>query len=105
MADVEDLVEAVFDIEDIVEEIADPEDLIEDIVANPLMVLFAFTAALAGGGLALALFTHTRSAGTGVRVGRSAGASYAVECCRFDRVYRRVPVRADGHPLGHISET
>ena len=53
MADVEDLVEAVFDIEDIVEEIADPEDLIEDIVANPLMVLFAFTAALAGGVLLL----------------------------------------------------
>jgi len=48
MTDVEDIVEAVFDIEDIVEEIADPEDLIEDVVANPLMVLFAFTAALAG---------------------------------------------------------
>lgn len=48
MADVEDLVEAVFDIEDIVEEVADPEDLVEDFDANPLMVLFAFTAALAG---------------------------------------------------------
>jgi len=48
MTDVEDLVEAIVDIEDIVEEIADPEDLIEDFVANPLMILFAFTAALAG---------------------------------------------------------
>ncbi|EMA09549.1 hypothetical protein SAMN05443574_1391 [Haloarcula vallismortis] len=48
MTDVEDLVEAVVDIEDIVEEIADPDDLIEDFVANPLMILFAFTAALAG---------------------------------------------------------
>lgn len=48
MADIDDLVEAVSDIEDIVEEVADPEDLIEDFVVNPLMVLFAFTAALAG---------------------------------------------------------
>lgn len=48
MADIEDLAEAVFDIEDIVEEIADPEDLIEDFIANPLMILFAFIAALAG---------------------------------------------------------
>lgn len=48
MADAEDLVEAVFDIEDIVEEVADPEDLVEDFFINPLMVLFAFTAALAG---------------------------------------------------------
>lgn len=48
MADIEDLLEAVFDIEDIVEEVADPEDLIEDFEANPPMVLFAFAAALAG---------------------------------------------------------
>lgn len=48
MTDVEDLAEAIIDIEDIVEEIADPDDLIEDFVANPLMILFAFTAALAG---------------------------------------------------------
>lgn len=48
MTDVEDIVEAVFDIEDIVEEVADPEDLIEDFIANPLMILFAFTAVLAG---------------------------------------------------------
>jgi len=46
MTDVEDLVEAVFDIEDIVEEVTDPEDLIEDFIANPLMILFAFIAAL-----------------------------------------------------------
>lgn len=48
MTDAEDLVEAVFDIEDIIEEVADPEDLIEDFITNPLMVLFAFIAALAG---------------------------------------------------------
>ncbi len=46
MTDVEDLVEAVFDIEDIVEEVADPEELIEDFIANPLMILFAFVAAV-----------------------------------------------------------
>ena len=34
-------------IENIVEEVADPDDLIADFVANPLMVIFAFTAALA----------------------------------------------------------
>lgn len=48
MTDIEDLVEAVFDIEDIVEELADPEDLFEDFAANPLMVVFAFVAAVAG---------------------------------------------------------
>lgn len=48
MVDIEDFAEAVFDIEDIVEEVADPEDLIEDFTANPLMIIFAFTAALAG---------------------------------------------------------
>jgi hypothetical protein len=48
MTDVDDLVEALFDIEDVVEEVADPEDLIEDLVDDPLMVLFAFLAALAG---------------------------------------------------------
>jgi hypothetical protein len=47
MTDIEDLFEAVFDIENIVEEVADPDDLIADFVANPLMVIFAFTAALA----------------------------------------------------------
>lgn len=48
MTDIEDIVEGIFDIEDIVEEVADPDDLVEDFVANPLMVLLALTAALAG---------------------------------------------------------